>query len=65
MILDLLLVGRTDDDAPVRIAHFPEDGGETEAEDDGDEDRPEGVGHYFLEHLELRSTCSPFFFEGR
>ena len=51
MIVELLLVGRADHDASIAVADFPEDGGEAEAEDDGDENRPEGVGHDLLEHL--------------
>lgn len=44
-----------DDDASVAGARAPEEGGEAEAEDDGDDDAPEGVGHDALEDHRKRS----------
>ena len=62
MLLELFLVGGTDDDATIAIAHFSEDGSEAEAEDDGNEDGTERIGHDLLEHLDKTFYLLLFFF---
>lgn len=68
MIVDLLMVGGTHDDAAVAVADFAEDGGETEAENDGNEYGAKVVGHdAFENHVDRRGakcyTSHLFFFE--
>ena len=62
VFVELLMVGGTDDDAPVAVTHATEDRGEAEAEDDRYHDGTELVGHDAFENHDARLTKCSFYF---